>query len=165
MTLQENAITEDKYKDWAISLDGYSLPTQIADYLDKVSRHQLFFDKNFQNAWANKVYMLHLPDNYDFEKEEDFQELRIEDIQSGKYLGVNDDATGAKIAQKTEKGYLQNVLNLNTYKNYLFDNNNEPPENMNWLIEKEKDLLKDLMEQSMARTSRKPLGLTLTTFN
>jgi hypothetical protein len=165
LTLQEDAITEDKYKDWAISLDGYSLPTQIADYLDKVSRHQLFFDKNFQNAWANKVYMLHLPDNYDFEKEEDFQELRIEDIESGKYLGVNDDATGAKIAQKTEKGYLQNVLNLNTYKNYLFDNNNVPPENMNWLIEKEKDLLRDLMEQSMARTSRKPLGLTLTTFN
>jgi hypothetical protein len=165
LTLQENKEAEDTYKDWSISLDGFSLPTQIANYLDKVSRHQLFFDKNFQNAWANKIYMLHLPEDHDWAVENNFQELRITDIQDGKYLAQNDDATGAKIAQKTEKGYLNNVLNLKTYKNYVSDNNDVPPDNLNWLIEKEKDLIKDLMEQSMARTDRKPLGLTLTTFN
>jgi hypothetical protein len=114
LTLQENRAAEDTYKDWSISLDGFSLPTQIANYLDKVSRHQLFFDKNFQNAWANKTYMLYLPEEHEWTQEDNFQELRITDIQDGKYLAQNDDATGAKIAQKTEKGYLNNVLNLKT---------------------------------------------------
>lgn len=165
LTLQEDSEAEDKYNGWTISLDGFSLPTKIADYMEKVSKWHLFFDKNFQNAWANKIYMLHLPDNYDFTQEQDFQELRIEDIKAGKYVGINDDATGGKIALKTELGYLQTVLNTNTYSKYLNDNNLIPPSNMNWLIENEKDLLKDLMDQSMKRTIKKPLGLTLTTFN
>jgi hypothetical protein len=165
LELQENPVAEDKYKNWAIPLDGYSLPTKIANYLDKVSREQLFFKPDFQNSWANKIYMLHLPDNYDFTQDDNFQEIRIEDIKNGLYLGTNDNATGAKIAQETEKGYLSNVLSLNTYKNYVFENNNVPPDNMNWLIEKEKDLLTDLMEQSMTSTTQKPFGLALTTFN
>jgi hypothetical protein len=165
LEFQENPVVKDTYNNWAIPLDGYSLPTKISDYLDKVSREQLFFKRDFQNAWANKIYMLHLPDNHDFTKDDNFQEIRIDDIRQGRYLGTNDNATGAKIAQETEKGYLNTVLSLNTYKNYVFDNNNEPPDNMNWLIEKEKDLLKDLIDQSMTSTPQKPFGLALTTFN
>ena len=172
--------TEDKeaeniYKNWSQKLDSFTPVVNIKDHIDNVAKWNKFFDKDFENVWENKIYMLHLPDGHPYQDAEGFTQVDIEKIANGDYLGKNDNAKEGSIQQETENSYLSNVLNLDTYKERVLGKDEygdrfkykdvEHVSNLNWLIDNEKYLITDLIKQTMKQTPQHPDGLAIATFN
>ena len=141
------------YNEWNIKIDGFTEKTiNVSKTLrDDIIPFYKYFDDKFDSSWENKIYNLHLPDGFN-----DFKSIQIEDIKKGKFLSSTEEASGEKIAQRTENGYLQSVFSLDTYKN--LDDLTDPT-NLDWLIDKEQDLIPDLLKQSKKR------NWALATFN
>lgn len=129
------------YKSWNIKIDNFTPEVNISNFMvEKIIPFNKYFDSNFQSSWENKIYNLHLPKNFT-----DYKTIKYEDVRKGKYLSSSEDASGAKISITTEKKYLSALLSLDTFHN--LDDLTDPT-NMNWLIEKEMDLIPDLIKQS-----------------
>jgi hypothetical protein len=116
LKITEDKEAEDIYKNWSQKLDSFTPVVNIKDHIDNVAKWNKFFDKDFENVWANKIYMLHLPDGHPYQDDEGFTQVDIEKIVNGDYLGKNDNAKAGSIQPETENSYLSNVLNLDTYK-------------------------------------------------
>jgi hypothetical protein len=116
LTFTEDTEAENIYKNWSQKLDSFTPVVNIKDHIDNVAKWNKFFDKDFENVWANKIYMLHLPDGHPYQDDEGFTQVDIEKIVNGDYLGKNDNAKAGSIQPETENSYLSNVLNLDTYK-------------------------------------------------
>ena len=66
------------YKKWTIKLDRYTDKINISLFTrQELIPYNSYFDPNFQSAWENKVYNLHLPP--DFSK---FKSISYTDIGS-----------------------------------------------------------------------------------
>lgn len=129
------------YKSWNIKIDNFTPEVNISNFMvEKIIPFNKYFDSNFQSSWENKIYNLHLPKNFT-----DYKTIKYDDVRKGKYLSSSEDASGAKISITTEKKYLSALLSLDTFQN--LDDLTDPT-NMNWLIEKEMDLIPDLIKQS-----------------
>ena len=112
---EPNVSVKNSYENWTIRIDDKSKGININSYMnDKLIPYNIYFDPNFQSAWQNEIYNLHLPRNFT-----DFKSIKIEDVVNGKYLAKSDDATGAKLSVITEKKYCDAVQRLNTFKNIL----------------------------------------------
>ena len=116
LTFTEDKEAENIYKNWSQKLDSFTPVVNIKDHIDNVAKWNKFFDKDFENVWANKIYILHLPDGHPYQDDEGFTQVDIEKIVNGDYLGKNDNAKAGSIQPETENSYLSNVLNLDTYK-------------------------------------------------
>jgi len=175
LTFTEDKEAENTYKNWSQKLDSFTPVVNIKDHIDNVAKWNKFFDKDFENVWENKIYMLHLPDGHPYQDAEGFTQVDIEKIANGDYLGKNDNAKEGSIQQETENSYLSNVLNLDTYKERVLGKdeygetfrykNVEHVSNLNWLIDNEKYLITDLIKQTMKQTPQHPDGLAIATFN
>ena len=89
------------YKNWKIRPDRFSKEINVSDYFKKeVEPYMQYFDTKYESAWEKKVYNLTVKPNIKFKS------ITIQDIQSGKFLALNDDKNNNQIAQKTENSYI-----------------------------------------------------------
>ena len=147
---EPNVSVKNSYENWTIRIDDKSKGININSYMnDKLIPYNIYFDPNFQSAWQNEIYNLHLPRNFT-----DFKSIKIEDVVNGKYLAKSDDATGAKLSVITEKKYCDAVQRLNTFKNIQ-----PKPDTFDFLVTHERSIIKELFAQSMSQ------GWALATFN
>ena len=98
----ENATMNKIFADFEINIDRDSDDVNLKSFIEEtVIPTQQFYDRNYTNGWIEKLYNLHLPDNYD-----EYKSLKIKDIKDGKHKKTVDD-----------KKYLAEVLNLDLIKN------------------------------------------------
>ena len=148
----ENETLNKLYNEWNIKIDNFTNKMNISKLMnEEIIPYNKYFDENFTSSWENKLYNLHLPNNF-----KDFKTIKYEDIRGGKFLKITEQANATKIAQSTENKYLSSLLSLDTFKN--LDDLTDAT-NLNWLIENEQLLIPDLIKQSNRS------NWTLATFN
>jgi len=141
LTNTDNKKLDLLYKNWTIKLDRYTDKINISLFTrQELIPYNSYFDPNFQSAWENKVYNLHLPP--DFSK---FKSISYTDIANGVYLSSGDKLLKTKVSQETENNYINALKSLNTFKNLDDSTKNI---NLDWLIKYERLLIPDLIKQS-----------------
>ena len=141
LTNTDNKKLDLLYKNWTIKLDRYTDKINISLFTrQELIPYNSYFDPNFQSAWENKVYNLHLPP--DFSK---FKSISYTDIANGLYLSSGDKLLKTKVSQETENNYINALKSLNTFKNLDDSTKNI---NLDWLIKYERLLIPDLIKQS-----------------
>lgn len=141
LTMNDNKSLDSLYKKWSIKLDRYTDKINVSLFTrDELIPYNSYFYPDFQSAWENKVYNLHLP--ADFSK---FKSISYSDIANGVYLSSGDKLLKTKVSQETENNYISALKSLNTFQKIDDSHKNV---NLDWLIKYERSLIPDLIKQS-----------------